>query len=229
MRRVTGTRGGRATVASTAALAALLLAGCAQNAPGVAAEVGSDRITDEKVDELAEALCALNADAEEGAAVPTQQVRRQALQILLDNQLAGALIDPDSVDREQVAAARQQAAASSQSLPERLRGTFDEAVEGFATSQLGLAELGRESLAEEGTTEPDEQAALTEGQRLRVEYAEEVGVTLDPRFGTWDEGLVQPSDGSLSVAVTDQAKASSASDPSAAATDLPANLTCSAG
>ena len=212
------------------AVAALLLTGCAQNPPGVAAEVGSDQVTDEQVDELAEALCVLNAAGDQQAApVPTQQVRRQALQILLDNQLAGAIIDPDAVDRDQVAAARQQAAGTSQALPERLQGVFDEAVEGFATAQLGLTELGQESLAEAGEADAEAEAALTEGQRLRVAYAEEVGVSLDPRFGTWDEGLVQPSDGSLSVAVSDQAKASTAADAATAATDLPANLTCSAG
>ena len=219
---------GRAAVAVAAWLLAGLLSGCAQHAPGVAAEVGDERITDEQVDELAEALCVLNAGGAEGAPVPTQQVRRQALQILLDTELARGVVDADAVDREQLAAARQQAAASREALPERLRGTFDEAVEGFATSQLGLVELGRESLAEEGGADADEQAALAEGQRLRAEHAEEVGVSVDPRFGTWAEGQVQPSDGSLSVAVSDQARAS-ATDTPAAATDLPANLTCSAG
>ena len=211
------------------AVAALLLTGCAQNPPGVAAEVGSDRITDEQVDELAEALCVLSSGDEQAAPVPTQQVRRQALQILLDNELAGAMIDPEAVDREQVAAALQQFAGTSQALPERLRGVFDEAAEGFVTSNVGLVELGRESLAEAGEADAEDEAALTEGQRLRVEHAEEVGVSLDPRFGTWDEGLVQPSDGSLSVAVSDEAKASTAADAATAATDLPANLTCSAG
>ncbi len=211
------------------AVAALLLTGCAQNAPGVAAEVGSDRITDEQVDELAEALCVLSAGDEQAAPVPTQQVRRQALQILLDNQLAGAMIDPDTIDREQVAAALQQFAGTSQALPERLRSAFEEAAEGFVTSNVGLVELGRESLAEAGEADAEDEAALAEGQRLRVEHADEVGVSLDPRFGTWDEGLVQPSDGSLSVAVSDEAKASTAADAATAATDLPANLTCSAG
>ena len=43
------------------AVAALLLTGCAQNAPGVAADAGTHTITDEQVDGLAEALCTLNA------------------------------------------------------------------------------------------------------------------------------------------------------------------------
>ena len=214
-------------LAAVVAAATVLLSGCAQNAPGVAAEVGSDAITDEQVDELAEALCTLSAGAAQGAPVPTQPVRRQALQILIDNQLAAALVDPDSVDSEQLAAARQQAAESRQALPERLRGTFDEAVKGFTSSQLGLAELGRESLQDQGTAQPDQQAALAEGQRLRVQYAEEVGVSVDPRFGTYAEGVLEPTDGSLSVAVSDEAVASTSPQPTG--TELPANLTCNAG
>ncbi len=62
MRRSARVRPGRL---ATAALAVLLATGCAQNAPGVAAQVGDDRITDEQVDQLAETLCALNAEAPE--------------------------------------------------------------------------------------------------------------------------------------------------------------------
>lgn len=214
-------------VAAAVAASALLLGGCAQNAPGVAAEVGSDAITDEQVDELAQALCVLSSGGQQAGPVPTQQVRRQSLQILLDNELAEDLVDPESVDPDQVAAAVEQAAPSVEALPADLRPTFSDAVEAFATAQLGLTALGRESLVEEGTEEPDEQAAATEGQRLRAQYAEEAGVAVDPRFGVFEEGRVQPSDGSLSVAVSDAAKASSGGD--AVGTDLPANLTCTAG
>lgn len=208
-------------------LATMLLSACAQNAPGVAAELGEHRITDEQVDRLAEALCVLSAGSGQGPAVPTQQVRRQSLQILIDNGLAAAIIDPESVDGDQLAAAKQQAAASREALPERLRGTFDEVVDGFASSQLGLAELGRVSLEEQGTARPAEEAVVAEGQRLRAQYAEEVGVSVDPRFGTYSEGLLQPADGSLSVAVSEQAKASTSAEPTDL--ELPANLTCSAG
>ena len=210
---------------ATAVLAGLLVTGCAQNPPGVAAQVGDDRITDEQVDELAEALCVLNsAQQSQQGPVPTQQVRRQALQILLDNELAAGIIDPAAVDKEQLAAARQQAAATRQSLPERLRDTFDDAVDGFATSQLGLVALGRESLIAKGTRNPDDQAALAEGQKLRTRHAQEVGVSVDPRFGSFEKGQLQPSDGSLSVAVSAQAKASASGDTTG--TDLPANLSC---
>jgi hypothetical protein len=194
----------------------------------VAAEVGSDTITDTQVDQLAEALCVLSASSSQGTPPATaQQTRRQALQILLDNELAADLIDPGAVDKQQVAAARQQAAASVQALPEHLRSTFDDAVKAFATSQLGLAELGRKSLVAKGTKNPDQQASLAEGQRLLIAYAGKAGVSVDPRYGTLEGGQLKPSDGSLSVAVSDQAKASSAG--SAAASDLPANLGCTAG
>jgi hypothetical protein len=209
------------------AAVSLLLAGCGQNAPGVAAEVGDDTITDTQVDELAEALCVLNAGADQSRPLTSQETRRQALQILLDNELAADIIDPDKVDKEQVAAARQQAAQSAaDTLPGRLRGSFDEAVGAFATTQLGLAALGRESLVEQGTKAPDQQAALAEGQRLLVQHANESDVSVDPRFGTLADGQVGPADGSLSVAVSGQAKASA---KGGAGADLPANLSCNAG
>lgn len=208
---------------ATAALAVLLVTGCAQNPPGVAAEVGGHRITDEQVDRLAEALCDLSQDSQQGP-VPTQQVRRQALQILLEVELAKDLVDPDAVDKKQLAAAQQQTQAQSAALPERLRGTFDDAVEEFFSSQLGLIALGRESLVEKGTKNPDDAAAQQEGQRLRTRYAQRAGVSVDPRFGTFEDGQLQPADGSLSVPVSKQAKASASADGVGA--DLPANLSC---
>ena len=209
-------------------IAAVLLAGCAQNAPGVAAQVGDDAVTDEQVDQLAEALCVLSAGAPAGTPPATgQQTRRQALQVLLDNELAEDVIDPDSVDDEQVAAARRQAAESLEALPERLRPVFDDAVADFATTQLGLVALGEESLREQGEEEAEQGAALAEGQRLLQEHAAELDISVDPRFGVLEDGRLGPSDGSLSVAVSDQAKASSAGD--AVGTDLPANLSCNAG
>ena len=222
MHRAARVRPGRLAVA---VLAGLLMSGCAQNAPGVAAQVGDERITDEQVDQLAEALCVLNASSQQGQ-VPTQQVRRQALQILLDNELADDIIDPGAVDDEQLAAARQQAQASRDALPERLQDSFDDAVEGFASSQLGLVELGRQSLIDKGTRNPDDQSALAEGQRLRARHARQVGVSVDPRFGSLERGQLQPSDGSLSVAVSEEARSSLSADGAAA--DLPANLSCTA-
>jgi hypothetical protein len=194
----------------------------------VAAQVGDDRITDEQVDQLAEALCVLNAQApaQGQGPVPAQQARRQALQILIETELADDIIDPDSVDEEQLAAAKQQTQAQSDALPERLRGTFDDAVEAFFGSQIGLLALGRESLEQKGTRNPDDTAAQSEGQRLRTRYARRTDVKVDPRFGTFQQGQLQPSDGSLSVAVSDEAKASASAD--GVGIDLPANLSCGA-
>lgn len=214
---------------AAAALAVLLVSGCAQNAPGVAARVGDDAISDKQVDKLAEALCVLNAKApaQGQGPVPTQQVRRQALQILIEIEIADGIIDPDAVDKEQLATAEQQTQAQAEALPDRLRGTFDDAVEGFFSAQLGLAALGRKSLIDKGTENPDDTAAQTEGQRLRTRYARSVGISVDPRFGTFTQGQLKPSDGSLSVPVSAQARASATADGVGAT--LPANLSCASG
>lgn len=219
----------RRATAVVAVLGMLVLSSCGNNAPGVAAQVEGDQITDSQVDDFAQVLCELNSGAgSQGAgasATPTKQLRFQALQILMGNDLALDVIDPGSVDPEQVSAAVEQAAASRDALPSSLRGVFEDVVEEFATAQLGLTALGRESLQGAGEKKIDDQAALAEGDRLRTAYARNADVSVDPRFGTFSDGTLQPSDGSLSVAVSKAAV--DGASPEGSGTDLPANLTCS--
>jgi hypothetical protein len=76
----------------------------------------------------------------------------------------------------------------------------------FATAQQAILELGRESLEESGQgdeTATNDEAAFAEGDRLRSEYAAEADIEVDPRFGTVEDGVVTPADGSLSVPVSD--------------------------
>jgi hypothetical protein len=202
----------------------MLLSGCAQNPPGVAAEVGDSRITDQQVDDFAEVLCALNTDpAAAGTPTATRTVRFQSLQLLVGNELALDLVDPETLDQRQVRRLVARSAATRESVPEDLRPVFDDALRDFVTGQLGLTRLGRQSLREQG--EPaGQQAAQAEGERLRSEHATEVGLSVDPRYGRVEDGVLTPANGSLSVAVSETALQAEADNADASA--LPVSQTC---
>ena len=115
-------------------------------------------------------------------------------------------------------------------MPDSAVATFDAFVEDFSRAQIGLVELGRESLEEQGQdpTEITEDVAFAEGQRLRQERAAETDIELDPRFGSVSDGVVGPSSDQLSVPVSDVAVEGSSSEPSPALGGLlPASQKCS--
>lgn len=220
----------RKSLVMLAASGALLLSSCSQNAPGVAADVEGARITDSQVDDFARVLCALDmAPTPEGAqGSPSRGVRLRSLDILLNIETAAKIADLDTADQKQVAQAVQQAAATRDIVPEEYQDTFDEAVREYAEAQLALTALGRESLIDQGQAAPDDAAAFAEGDRLRVEYASQADITIDPRFGELVDGVLTPSGGSLSVPVSDLATQAQADEPSAAyLTSLPVSQTCS--
>lgn len=211
-----------------AALSALLLSSCTGNTPGVAAQIEGDRITDEQVDDFAQVLCSLGGLPGGEAGTPTKFARFSSLQILLGNELAEDIADVESVDRASVAAAVEQMNASRDAIPKSVLDTFDQVAEEFSRAQNAIIELGRQSLEEAGQQgEIDDQAAYTEGERLRTEYAAQADIEVDPRFGSLEEGVLQPGDGSLSVPVSDLAVQAGAEEPSPELIEqLPASQKC---
>jgi hypothetical protein len=213
-------------VASTA----MLLASCSQNPPGVAADVDGSHITDSEVDEFALVLCSLNAPTDGSAAevTPSKGVRTQALSLLLNIDMAAQIADPETADSEQVGQAVTQAASSREQVPADLRDVFDKLVKDYAIAQLSLTALGQESLTQQGQPAGDAQAAFTEGDRLRTEFAKTADITIDPRFGSLVDGVLTPSSGSLSVAVSNSATEADTVPPAATFTaTLPVSQTCS--
>jgi hypothetical protein len=222
-------RRGRRGAAVAAVSAALLLSSCGGNAPGVAATVEGDRITDEKVDEFAQVLCSLGGLPGGESGTPTRTARFSSLQILVANELADDIADVDDVDQAGVALTVESLNAGRETVPEEVRDTFDEVVQEFAVAQQAILELGRESLEEgEGDAAAiNEEAAFAEGDRLRAEYAAEADIEVDPRFGTVEDGVVKPADGSLSVPVSELAVQGSAEQvEDGFATLLPATQKC---
>jgi hypothetical protein len=223
-------RRGRATTSVAALSAVLLLSSCGGNAPGVAATVAGDRITDQKVDEFAQVLCSLGGLPGGEAGTPTRTARYSSLQILIANELADDVADMESVDKSGVALTVQSLNAGRESVPEDVRDTFDEVVQEFATAQQAILELGRESLEESGQADEtaiNDEAAFAEGDRLRSEYAAQAEIEVDPRFGTVEDGVVTPADGSLSVPVSDLAVQGAAEQlEEGFASSLPATQKC---
>ena len=213
------------------AAAALLLSACGGTAPGVAAEVEGDRITDEQVDAFADVLCAIGGVPGSESGAPTKTARFASLQILMANELTADIADVDSVDSESVRTILEGMSQARDVLNGEQEETFDQVAEEFARAQTAMIDLGRDSLTAEGGPSdipeiPDEEA-YAEGQRLLLEYAEEADVEVDPRFGELVDGALQPSSNSLSVPVSDLAV--QGADPEAGegfASLLPASQKC---
>ena len=214
--------------AGAVAAAALLLSACGDTAPGVAAQVEGDRITDEQVDDFAQVLCSIGGVPGTESGAPTRSARFASLQILLANELTADIADVDEVSPESVAAVLEGMSQAREALSEDQRATFDEVAEDFARSQTAIIELGRESLQVEGqSTEVPDEEAYAEGQRLLVEYAEEADIDVDPRFGEVVDGTLQPTSGSLSVPVSDLAVQGASPEAGEGLTSLlPASQKC---
>jgi len=202
-------RRSRRGAAVAAVSAALLLSSCGGNAPGVAATVAGDRITDERVDEFAQVLCSLGGQPGAEADTPTRAARLNSLRILVANELAADIADLEDVDKSGVALTVESINAGRETVPEGVRDTFDEVVREFAVAEQAILQLGEESLRDSGQGGDgaiNEEAARAEGARLRSEYAAEADIDVDPRFGTVEDGVIGPADGSLSVPVSELAR-----------------------
>ncbi|WP_148571516.1 hypothetical protein [Nocardioides caldifontis] len=218
-----------ARTGAVAAAAALLLSGCGSTAPGVAAQVDGQRITDEQVDDFAEVLCALGGLPGTASGTPTTEARYNALSILLVTELARQVGDVGSVDSEDLAAAKQQMTAGRDQVPEDARDTFDEVAGEYLESQFALIELGRDSLEEQGRSaeEITDDQAFQEGERLLQEHAAEIDIEVDPRYGRLQDGALVPDDGSLSVPVSEFARSAAEAQPTEElVSQLPSSQKC---
>lgn len=216
-----------------ATVAGCALSGCA-NHPGSAAVVGSERISDSRLEEVAGAFCALASASAQTQQQPLAQVsktaRLQALGVLIDDSLSRQYAAEEGVepDQEQVSAFLARSKPTLDALPAAERSVFRATLTEYAEAQLSLIEVGRRELREAGTARPTEQQALAEATRLRRDWAaENADVSVDPRYGRYAQGALQPANGSLSVPVSKDAVAGAAATPGASwAASLPANQKC---
>jgi len=216
-----------------ATVAGCALSGCA-NHPGSAAVVGSERISDSRVEDVAGAFCALaSASArtqQQPAAQDSRTARLQALGVLIDDSLSRQYTAAEGVEpnQAQVSAFVERSKATLDALPAKERSVFRETLTEYAEAQTSLVVVGRRSLRAAGTAKPTAEQALAEATRLRAAWAEKnADVSVDPRYGRYAKGALQPANGSLSVPVSKHAKAGAAATPGAAwVAGLPANQKC---
>lgn len=209
--------------------AALALAGCGYEHPGVAAMVGSQSITEQRLDTVAHALCSANRQGTGASSLPSRGVRAGALSVLIRSELARQLGEARHVlpDARQVSAALAQDEQNLRSLPKVDYQPFRSALKGYAEGQLILLQVGRRSLQAKGQKQVSDSQALAEGSRILSRFEKQHPVTVDPRFGTYSQGSVHLHSGSLSVAESRRARAGAKADPSSTwSSTLPAAQTC---
>lgn len=210
--------------------AALLLSACGSVHPGDAAVVGSDSISQTRVDGVATAVCTVNTSSGQSSSVPSRNARRFALNLLLDSTLSLQFGRKEGVrpDQHLVSTGLAQSAQTFSSLPPAQRADLQSAVHDVYAGQSVLESIGRRSLEKNGQTNVTTKQALAQGSLLRNQYAQSLDIEVDPRFGTYEKGQVAPTSGSLSSAVSPTALDGQTSDPS---TDwvsaLPASQKCS--
>lgn len=214
-----------------AALAAgmALLAGCGTH-PGAAAVVGSDTISQEEVDDVAQAVCAANLATAKAQNQPlprlaTRGAREVALQMLLDAELSHQFAETKDVtaNPQQVSQALASNEAGFALMPAQEREDLRNALRGFVEGQLMLMEIGRQSLGAD--TSQDE--AIAEGSRLRDQYVKELDVEVDPRYGSYQNGALTRGDEQLSVAQSTTARAGDKAQPDQGFVEaLPASQKC---
>lgn len=211
----------------------MAVTGCSVH-PGVAAVVGSQTISQQRLDDVARSLCSANSagGAAGSTALPSRGALQGALQVLLESTLSQQLGKKEgaTADKKMLSAALAQQAQHIESLPSSRREAYRQALEDYAAGQLMLIDLGRKSLQSQGKSSVSDQQAIAEGNRLRAKYVRSIDVEVDPRYGTFTHGELrtQGGGGSLSVPASSRALDGSSSDPSAGwVAGLPAAQKCS--
>jgi len=217
------------------AVAALLLTGCdAAPAfePGVAARVGTDRISVRQVDQVTEHYCqAAEQQLSKGQTIAQHLLRGQtagalALRAAADQFAAqdGVTADP-SYDRAVQSAEQSLASLSA----DERQALVDVQGAGAYVSAVELA-AGRKILAQQGSSggAGADKAAQAAGAAAFKKWLADHDVDLDPRFGvSISGGTTQPVDTSLSYPVSGAARngAANSTDPTYAAS-LPDTQRC---
>ena len=188
-------RGGRRLRAAVAVsvLGVLVLTGCSAQKAGSAAVAGDERLTENQLADLFDELDGLYGANPDSQRLPNDQLTLSVLSWWINEQLIGALAEERDVtatatEIDEVLGAddeqRDAIALSNGIPPSRLAA----AAEVFVLSNA-LAE----SLAGEGASPEEVDAALA---ALLQETAADLGVSVSPRFGSWngEAVAVEPRD-----------------------------------
>ncbi|HSE10802.1 MAG TPA: SurA N-terminal domain-containing protein [Nocardioidaceae bacterium] len=222
--------GRRTKLAALAAGAMTVLAGCGLH-PGAAAVVGSETISHDEVDDVARAVCSANlasaqVSGQPASQLPTREARQIALDILVETELSRQFGQQEGVEAspQSVSQAVAQSESGISMLPAERREDFRTALRDYAEGQIILIEIGEEELGGEVSDEE----AVAEGTRLRSEYVDTLDVEIDPRYGTFEDGVYKPGAADLSVPASARARAGERAEAGEAfVSGLPASQLCS--
>ena len=193
-----------------AAACATLLTGCGgAAAPGVAASVGDETISTERIDATTTAYCSAQEEnyTANGVALPLGTVRRQVLSSLVMREIADQIAERYDVGTgEGYAQARQQVRGQVEGLSEAEREAVleVETVGGYLRDVVTAA--AEKDLADQGVDAGEEQV-LERAIDLFAHWSDEAPVELNPRYGVrFSEGDFVPAGSDLSVPVSEDAR-----------------------
>lgn len=219
--------------AAALGVAGCLLSSCGSH-PGEAAVVGSQPISQSRLDDVAAALCSAQAVSQQTTGqqdLSSRAARQGALDVLIQSEISKQYVEkhgfaPSAAQTSQAVSSQQQ---TLDSLPASRRGAFRSVLQDYAEGQLGLAAAGAKQLQASGTAKPTQDQALSTGLKLRDAWAgKHVKVSVDPRFGRFRGGALVTDSGSLSVPESSTAVAGAADKPPTGwLSSLPANQKCS--
>lgn len=189
-------------LAAALAATALILSACGSGAPGAAAVVGPERISErELADAVGEVLRAGGRPENTANADLTRTILDRMVKIALVDQAAtraGVVVTQGEIDR--VTADYEQQAGGPEQFGGLLLG------QGIAPSQADAAvklNIQARKLAEAVSPGADPEAAGTELVNALGQYSLMVGTEISPRYGTWDISSLsiggQPSDLSIRI------------------------------
>jgi hypothetical protein len=232
---VTRPRPRRVVAAVLAALSLTATAACGTH-PGDAAVIGSDSLSTSDVDDVASALCAAQGASGQTSAtqqLPSRAARQGALRLLIDANLSQRYGDALGVepDQQQIDGALDSQKSTIDAVKGEDRTVLRDTITTVVKGQLILIEAGRRELIKRGAPEAQitGDTALQAGTKLRNDWAaKHVDVSVDPRYGTYKQGALQGSSGSLSIPASSRSKAGAAPQPSSSwVSSLPATQKCS--
>lgn len=199
-------------IAGLAVAATVLLSGCGTS-PGSALRVEDTTVSMRTLDEqVADACEALETQLPEGQVLSLASVRSTvARQALLREAVTQVGQEYDVEATQAYEDVEAQIREESPDVDEDQMDSWVAVNASGAYLQDVLGQVGRQVLEEEGEAGDDPEAAVQRGQEILGEWLAEHDVQVDPRFGfaVTDEGLTE-SDASVSVAVSDLAKATKA-------------------
>ena len=218
----------RLMTAATVGVAGLLLTGCGSAAPGVAAKVGDETISNRTVDTATEHYCTSVEDQLESP-VPMSFVRQYVVQLLTLRAQVDQVAEEYGVTAgstyENDVAQRQGTAAT---LPEEVREDYVELTSTPAYAQDVVDQVGALVLEDRGVADPTSEQISEAGVDVLNQWPDANGVEIDPRYGLDSvDGVLTPVDTNTSVAVGQTAKDGLKTEPDAAfARTLPMTHRC---